>query len=176
MKRGARRRTVIQQDPLHLEQVMEITFTDLQNKVHLNSSQIIRIIKSVLRYEKIKTATLSVVFVNYQRMTALNKQFLNRYYATDVLAFDMRDDEDSARKPKAMAGDIIISTDAALKHTRTSGSGLADELALYLVHGILHLLGYDDHSPADVKRMREKEREVLSYLGGTIDKMCRMKA
>lgn len=154
---------------------MEITFKDLQKKVRLNSPQILKIIKKILRHENVDQATLSIVFVSHQKIKALNKKYLNRDHATDVLAFDLNDHTPSGRKSKVVIGDIIVSTDAALKYASGDQIVLAKEITLYVIHGILHLCGYDDHEPGDVQRMRRKEQEILSYLGTKVNTVARKK-
>lgn len=156
----------------HCRPKLEVTFADHQKKVRLNSLKILKITKAILRHEHIDQANLSVVFVTHQKIKALNKKYLNRDHVTDVLSFDLGDDATLKRKPKGVVGDIIISTDAALKNVKMYQATLSEELSLYIVHGILHLLGYDDHKPVDIKRMRRKERELLSYLGRKIDKIA----
>ena len=148
---------------------MDITIQDHQKKVRLNSFQIIKTTKAILRHEQIDQATLSIVFVSHQKIRAFNKQYLKRNHVTDVLAFDLNDNILSKRMHKTLTGDIIISTDAALKNVNAFQTTLSCELVLYIAHGILHLLGYDDHKSADVKRMRRKEKEILLYLGKKID-------
>jgi probable rRNA maturation factor len=104
-------------------------------------------------------------------MIALNKKFLGRAYATDVLAFDLTDDIKQDKNPKEISGEVIISTDAVKKNTKEFQTSYAHELALYIIHGILHLLGYDDHKPADIKKMRNKEQELLGVLGKKIENL-----
>jgi len=111
------------------------------------------------------------VFVTRQRIKALNKKFLHRDYVTDVLAFDLNDNGPSKRKLKEIVGDIIISTDAALKNAKVYETELAQELTLYVIHGILHLLGFDDHTHKDAQKMRKKEQELLAYLGAKVNKV-----
>lgn len=122
--------------------------------------------KMVLQREGIKESSLSIVFVSRQKISALNKKYLGRAYATDVLAFDAREHTGRALAKEALAGDIIISVDAARTNAQVYGVPFARELALYVIHGILHLLGYDDHTPRDVKRMRRKEQQLLQYTIG----------
>ena len=123
----------------------------------------------ILRHEGVQQAFLSIVFVSNQKIKSLNKKYLSRDYATDVLAFDSNDQvrtkTSARRKPRSVSGDVIISTDAAKKNARLYGVSPSQELALYIIHGILHLLGYDDHKAADIQRMRRKEQKILSYLG-----------
>ncbi|MCK5082639.1 MAG: rRNA maturation RNase YbeY, partial [Candidatus Omnitrophica bacterium] len=147
---------------------------NLQKKVAPNPPQILKITKTILRHEGIGYVSLSIVFVSRQRIKALNKKFLGRDYTTDVLAFDFTEGRGTARRApigraiKQITGDIIISTDAALKNARVFGTGLSEELALYVIHGILHLLGFDDHKKPDVEKMRRKEQQLLAHLGTEI--------
>lgn len=148
---------------------MEIAFENLQKKVSLNPPQILKIAKTILLHEGVEKASLSIVFVTRQRIKALNKKFLHRDYVTDVLAFDSSE----GGRAKQIAGDIIISTDAVLKNAKVYETTPVRELALYVIHGILHLLGFDDHKPQDIKRMRKKEQELLEYLGAKINKILK---
>ncbi len=75
------------------------------------------------------------------------------------------------RKQTTLNGEIIISTDAVRQNARKFKTSEAYELALYLVHGILHLLGYDDKTVKDKAVMREAEERVMGYLGKKIDKV-----
>ena len=152
---------------------MEITFKDLQKKVRPNSLQVLKITKKILHHENVDQAILSVVFVSHQRIRALNKKYLSRDHVTDVLAFDLSDNTPPKRNSKVVVGDIVISTDAALKHVSSHQTTLARELTLYVIHGILHLLGHDDHKSADAKKMRKKEKEILDYLGKKVDLILR---
>jgi len=154
---------------------MDIIVKNLQKKVRLNSPLILKITRAILRHENVDQSVLSVVFVTHQKIKALNKKYLNRDHVTDVLAFDMNDNANLRRKPRTIMGDIVISTDAALKNIKMFKTQLSHELALYLTHGILHLLGFNDHKSADVKRMRKREEEVLSILGTKIKNFAHVK-
>ncbi len=79
-----------------------------------------------------------------------------------MLSFDLSDDS------KHLSGEVIVSVDMAVKNARRFKNDLRNEVALCVVHGILHLLGYDDHHPHDIKRMRKKEQEILLRLGNKI--------
>jgi len=97
---------------------------------------------------------------------------LRRNYATDVLAFDLKEDIDKP-KMKSLSGDVIISTDAALKYCRINKASIKHELILYVVHGILHPNGYDDHSSKDTAKMRKREEKIMTILGKRIEKAVR---
>ncbi|MBZ0166037.1 MAG: rRNA maturation RNase YbeY [Candidatus Omnitrophica bacterium] len=145
---------------------MEVDIIDQQKKVSLEISQIKTIVRTILRHLKIHDAQLSFVFVSSQKIRAINKKYLNRSHATDVLAFDFSSASATAGKASAaVTGEIIISTDAVRQNALRFKSTMAAELVLYIVHGLLHLVGYDDHSPRDVNQMRAKEEDVMRALG-----------
>ncbi len=97
-------------------------------------------------------------------MAALHKRFLGVSGPTDVLSFDLGSDLES----RYIEGEVVVCTDVAKRRTLRAGHALQaarGELALYVVHGILHLAGYDDHDPADFQRMHKREDEILNELG-----------
>lgn len=157
---------------------MQIEVLNHQKKIPLNLKQIKTIITAILKSERIPAANLSFVFVTRQKITALNKKFLHRNHATDVLAFDLYEENFPVQRPRRrrvnfLAGDIVISVDAALKAAKEYKTTPQRELALYMVHGVLHLRGYDDHSARKRKVMRKKEEELLGRLGKTITRISR---
>src|SRR3989338_1343710 len=112
---------------------MDIVLKNLQTKATLNSPQILKVAKMILRHEGVQQAFLSIVFVSNQKIKSLNKKYLSRDYATDVLAFDSNDQvrtkTSARRKPRSVSGDVIISTDAAKKNARLYGVSPSQELA-----------------------------------------------
>jgi len=124
----------------------------------------------VLSREKIKTGEIAVYFVSRQRIRALNLRYLHHNYATDVIAFDLSL-PGSKSKRQSLTGDIFVSTDAAVQNAKTFGTSVAHELFLYVVHGVLHFLGYDDHKAADVPRIRKKEQMVLKFIGNRVKRI-----
>lgn len=148
---------------------MQVTVENLQKSQSLNLPQIVRIAKAILRYEGVCRADLSIVFVTASKIRALNEKFLGRRYATDVLAFDLGDGvcgrwtRDSSGE-REISAEIVISVDAAIQNARIYRVPFAEELILYVIHGILHLLGYDDHASDDIRKMRRQQRQILKYL------------
>ena len=104
-------------------------------------------------------AELSVALVDGERMKALNLQYAGRPEDTDVLAFPLADPADN------VIGEIVVSASRAVREAEARGIAPADELALYLVHGALHLQGYDDRAARDRRRMYAREAEVLERAG-----------
>ena len=146
---------------------MGIQVRNLQSKIPLNSSQVKKIVKAILKYQRINEFSLNIVFVTNSAIKKLNKKFLGRGYATDVLSFDLRDK--FFYKRKEVAGEVVICAEAAVKNAKIYGNDLKNEIALYIVHGILHLLGFDDSRPKEIKRMRRKEQEILRHLDARIN-------
>jgi probable rRNA maturation factor len=140
--------------------MVTVSVESRQRKLRLNLPRISEIAGSILRQEGVKDANLTIVFVTAKRMRSYNNRFLSRNYATDVLAFDLSEEGGAS-----LVGDIVISTDAALKNAKFYGQTPARELCLYVIHGILHLTGYDDKDEAGVQRMGERQEELLAQLG-----------
>jgi probable rRNA maturation factor len=101
---------------------------------------------------------LSILFIGADHMKLLNKRFAGNDYATDVLAFPMMDDDEDS---ELILGDVVVCPDVAQDNARKAGHGLAPELETLLVHGTLHLLGYDHQNVEDKEAMEKKTREVL---------------
>ncbi len=97
---------------------------------------------------------LSVALVDDASIAAINQQFLNHAGPTDVISFDLGDG----------LGESIVSAERAVIVARQLRRPPHAELALYLVHGLLHLAGLDDHTPAQRRAMRAAERHVLRQL------------
>lgn len=109
--------------------------------------------QSILEQEKLAETELSLVLVEDAKITSLNQQYFKRNQATDVIAFPQAD--------KRVLGDIVISVETAEKQAIERGHYLEDELIYLLIHGILHLLGFDDTKPELRRKMRAKERAYL---------------
>ena len=107
--------------------------------------------------------TLSVAVVGRRAMARLHADFCGVPGPTDVLTFDLGGD----RRRRRLEGEIVVCTDVAraAAGTQAGMAGWRRELALYVVHGVLHLSGYDDHAPADFRRMHAREDELLGALG-----------
>ncbi len=112
-------------------------------------------------------SNLSFVFVTHQKIRALHKKYLNSDCATDVITFDLKE-MSSVKKQKVLIGEIIVSTDEAKKNSKIYNTDYEEELALYCIHGILHLCGFDDHAPKDIKVMRAQESKVLAIVSKQI--------
>ncbi len=110
------------------------------------------------------SSELTVSLVGDVEMQSLNRDYRGKDHPTDVLAFATRE---GVRIPgdENQLGDVIISLDTAARQARERGHSVAEEVRTLLVHGILHLLGYDhERSVAEARRMKAKERRLVQVL------------
>jgi probable rRNA maturation factor len=108
---------------------------------------------------------LSVLIVDDDRIARLNRQYLKRRGPTNVISFPMREGAHSEIHPELL-GDVVISMDTCARESRQAGIPVEQRFVELLVHGILHLFGYDHvHSAAEARIMEEKSRELLDLLG-----------
>ena len=106
---------------------------------------------------------LSLELVGDGRMRRLNRLYRQKDRTTDVLAFPMREADNPC---PMLLGDVVISVPTALRQASEAGRSLNDELAALLVHGVLHLCGYDhERSEREAARMHRREREILRAIG-----------
>ena len=129
--------------------------------------RLVSAIQATLRRHEVSQAHISVALVDDRDITRLNQTHLNRQGPTDVLAYDLRDpgDDDSRPSPEARVdGEIVVSLDTAAREAEKRGHDVEMELALYVVHGTLHLLGHDDRNKEDAARMHALEDEILASL------------
>lgn len=103
---------------------------------------------------------ITIALVGDDDMAALHARYLNDPTTTDVLTFDLRDDTTTPE----LEGEIAVCVDMARRQARVYRVTVAAEVLRYVIHGVLHLLGYDDHAPADRRRMRREEDRVLALL------------
>ncbi|MDD5109184.1 MAG: rRNA maturation RNase YbeY [Candidatus Omnitrophica bacterium] len=135
---------------------MKITIKNLQNKLPIHASKIKKLIRKIVEGEKVKeSGWINICFVNNARIKKFNAKFLKNNTTTDVLAFNLGD------RKKVILADIMISTDKAIKQAHNFNTTCDYELLLYVAHGILHILGFDDHTKSQIKIMRKKESKYV---------------
>ena len=128
-----------------------IHITDEQRKARIPSTKVRRLASQILGKRN-----LSIAFVTNAAIRKINRRFLNHDFATDVISFPLGTD---------LVGELVISAEYAIAEAAKRGIPVEEELLRYVAHGILHLLGYDDHRPADRKKMwARQERELRRVL------------
>ena len=138
--------------------MLEIELTNRQTRHAVDPNRLLAAARQVLEGEGISRATLSIAVVSDRAIRPLNRRYLQHDYATDVLSFLL----DSG--PGWLDGEIIVSADTAARQAPQYGSSAQDELLLYVIHGALHLVGYDDTTPMARKRMLARQRRYLRLL------------
>lgn len=98
---------------------------------------------------------INLIFCSDNYILDINQKYLGHDYFTDIITFDYCEGE-------KLSGDLFISIDTVRANAEEYGEGFVRELNRVIVHGVLHLIGYDDHTKADQKLMREKENYYLS--------------
>lgn len=116
--------------------------------------------ETVLAGEGVAEGELSLAIVDNARIHAVNREFLEHDYPTDVISFRLDD-----QTGDDWEGEIVASAEYAHGEAQRHGWHPGDELLLYIVHGTLHLVGYDDLTPEKASEMRRMERHYLERLG-----------
>lgn len=145
---------------------MEILVDNRQTEVDINPKLFERLARFILTQEKVhKSAELAIVFVEPEEIKELNSRFRSLDIATDVLSFSMLEDTGEIVNPDKMypllLGDIIICPHIAAQQAPLENHTVEQELSFLVVHGILHLLGYDHDIIRDQKRMKAREKEIF---------------
>jgi probable rRNA maturation factor len=121
-----------------------------------------KLIKVVCNRFKLSKATVSIAIVGDAQIRELNNQFLNSKSITDCLSFDLSDDE-VPQSPKLF--ELIVNGEMAVRQANLRGHSGEAELALYITHGLLHNLGFDDSTESQARKMHDTEDEILHQLG-----------
>ena len=124
-----------------------------------NRTQIRSIVRTILQGEGIDDAAISIAFVDDATSHRINKQFLDHDEATDVITFPLSDPNGDR-----LEGELVISLDYARSQAKERGHDASAELALYVIHGLLHLCGYDDKTKPARREMRRREAHYLDEL------------
>lgn len=143
---------------------MIVEIANLQKHYEIKNSKIKRAAKEVLG-KKSNDAKLSIALVDNNEIKKLNKRFFNSDEVTDVIAFPLNIHK------RALNGEIVVSVETAVDTASKGGNEIEGEIILYVVHGLLHLLGYRDSDRDDAKIMHDKESSILKTLGYNVPKV-----
>jgi probable rRNA maturation factor len=118
-----------------------------------------------------ESSEVTVLLVSDDEMGSYNERFLTRSGPTDVLAFPVEDlkpgvaPERDVNDPPLLLGDIIVAPEYILRQAEEYGVTFDDEMSLMVVHGLLHLLGYDHQTDDEAEMMETRERQILAKVG-----------
>jgi probable rRNA maturation factor len=150
MATSASKEPALSNRPVHSGIVVEISNT--QGFLDVNLESLIELVQGVLRDEEIDQAEISVALVDNTAIRRINLKHLAHDRPTDVITFGLS----SPGEPR-LAGELIVSTEMAAATAAEVNAEPGTELALYVVHGLLHLCGFDDRSEPEVLEMRARE-------------------
>ena len=137
----------------------KIAIASPQEAVPVDRRRMREVVRLVLDGEGVGEAEISLAFVDNPTIHRLNRQFLEHDEPTDVLSFPLSD------SPKKLQGELVLGAEVARARAAELGHDVQAELTLYVIHGLLHLCGHDDHDAGAAGRMRERERHYLRQLG-----------
>jgi probable rRNA maturation factor len=151
---------------IHIELVQHTDISDTQLEGWLDQQ-----VKRAVELCEVKQAQLNLVIVADDEMAELHEQYTGVAGTTDVLTFDLNQSAEggsppgSDQAPSALESDIILCLDEAKRQADQRGHEPRHELLLYAVHGLMHLLGEDDHDEAAYQRMHAREDALLQQMG-----------
>jgi probable rRNA maturation factor len=123
--------------------------------------------KTILNALGCPEGELSILIVDDPQIEVLNREYFNRYAPTNVIAFPMRAGRFSNIAPQLL-GDVVISVETAAKEGKIGGISMEERFTQLLVHGILHLLGYDhEKTEQEAQKMEKKSNEILELITTT---------
>ena len=123
-----------------------------------NKRKIKNWLKDTIVNEKKKVGDINYIFCSKEYLKKMNNDYLSKNYETDVISFDFS-------KDNKISGDIYISSETVKKNSSIFNVGFSNELKRVMVHGLLHLLNYNDKSKQELKMMREKENFYINLIG-----------
>jgi len=136
-----------------------VSIASPQEVVPLEYARLKDCARTVLAGEGVRESKISLAFVDDATIAGLNKRFLNHDGPTDVITFPL-----SGRGARKLEGEVVIGVEVASREAVERGHDVNTELCLYVIHGVLHLCGYEDESRKGAADMRRKEREYLRRL------------
>ncbi len=150
---------ICQQSVKAYHQLMHYYFYNECPQWEFNENNLVAILETLQSHFPLERYdTISLAFLTKEHLCQLHEQFLNDPQATDVITFPASDKDDEA------LGELCISIDAAQQYAVENQTDFSQELCLYIVHGWLHLYGFDDIDDRDRLQMRQAEQEALQQL------------
>lgn len=139
-----------------------VEVTNLQNLFAIDDSEVSMLVACVLGHKNVSYDEVSVHFVSSEEISRLHEEFFDDPTPTDCISFPVDDaEEDDFYK---MLGDVFVCPEVAFEYSKKHITDFNEELSLYIIHGLLHLLGFDDIEEEDRLEMRKQEAECLELL------------
>jgi probable rRNA maturation factor len=139
--------------------MIRVEIANPQEALPIARAKMREVVRTVLAGEQVNDAVISLAFVDNPTIQQLNKRYLGHDEPTDVLSFPL-----SEGNLSPLQGELVIGAEVARDQALARGHDANAELALYVIHGILHLCGHDDDDPSNRSEMRKREKHYLSLL------------
>jgi probable rRNA maturation factor len=160
------------------DQDMVVQITNNRDDIDINPLKLKKLVKAVCSRFKLSKVTVSIAVVGHAEMRRLNERFFKRKCSTDCLSFDLSDDDKGAKSDSSAPVrngkskiknrkffELFVNAERAAREAKLRGHSDKAELALYVTHGLLHNLGFDDSKRAGAAEMHRTEDEILEQLG-----------
>ena len=157
MKARRNRRPSLNRAPIR--NAISIEVSNRQGLLRVSTAKLRAVAGRVLRAEGVQAASLGIALVNDHEIRLLHRQFLGLDSATDVLTFPLHE------AGEALSGEIVISVETAMREGPLHQHGSEGEVFLYLIHGLLHLCGYEDRTAKGARIMGIRQQELHQELG-----------
>jgi len=128
-------------------------------------SRLEKLVKGICNRFKLPKATISIALVDNTQIRRINRKFLNRNRTTDCLSFDLSDVNRKSKIVNRKLFELVVNAEEAVKKASLRGHSAEAELALYITHGLLHNLGFNDSTQSQAKKMHQTEDEILKQFG-----------
>ncbi len=135
-----------------------VHITKNSKNIKIQPSTLRKLVGDVCSRFNLSNATISIAIVDNAEIRKINKKFLNRNRITDCISFDLSD-------CKNKSFELVVNGEKALEQAKSRGHSSQAELALYIIHSLLHNLGFDDSKISQAKKMRDTENEILRQHG-----------
>ena len=144
---------------------MKIEIENRQNKRKISKIPLRKVARKILSVSGCPDAQLSILIVDDAQIQEVNHDYLGKDRPTNVISFAMQEGEGGGVQPDLL-GDVVISAETAARDAYEAQASFESELYFLLLHGILHLLGYDhEDNPVEARRMEQKSEELLQRVG-----------
>lgn len=142
---------------------MKVLCTNAQDALSIDEFQVERLVQTFLSWKEVVCNEMSIHFVSKEKISELHESYFQDPSPTDCISFpiDSPDEDDGGYK---ILGEIFVCPEIAIEYAQKHHLSPFKEVSLYIIHGLLHLLGYDDQDPKSKSIMRDEEKAAISYL------------
>lgn len=133
-----------------------VEISSSQSALRVPRKKLRELVAFVAGAEGVRLDEVDIAVVDVEEIERLNRRWLNHRRPTDVISFDLSDPGE-----QGLTAQLIVCGDVAVEQARARGLGVRRELMLYVIHGLLHLTGYDDTDPTSAEKMHARQRELL---------------